>query len=137
MGRVILANAFSLNMLQLSLYDTALVKVRRIDAEEFIRLTEMADDCAIGHESTVKLVELITGKKTKVPCSRKQIKLNTGDYLIVIMLSFRPEEGKVYTIDELNELYETGRISFYIVTLTDKIEYPIVVSEKLNAVVVH
>lgn len=114
--RVFLVNAFSPSMLDLQANKTKIVSIRRITLGEFIehvKAHKKTIQCAIGHQSTAKLVEELTGEK--LLCERKQIQLQDGDIALVITLSFRPEEGKVYDLSELRRLYAAGKIVFYMV----------------------
>ena len=116
-NKIYLANAFSLNMLDLYQPETyTILKVTKGTLQWFKKIINdlsLIIDCAIGHPSTAKLVETLTG--IKLNCERKPITLNEGDGVIVIQLGFRPEEGKVYTYDELIQLLNQGKISFYYV----------------------
>jgi len=118
-GRVYLANAFSLSMIPLGANEAAEICVRRINEFDLTAQVEMALeegrlDCAVGHESTVRILWGLTGVGPKaLNCQRKMIQLRPGDTLLVVQLSFRPPEGKVYTYEELKQLMEQGRIAFY------------------------
>jgi hypothetical protein len=119
MGRVYLANAFSPSMLPLAEGQAATVCVKRVDpdyAGEYLQAEiDLGNlDCAIGHPSTAKLAEellVLQGLK----CERKMIQLSPGDTLVVLSLTFRPPEGKVYTYTELYELYKQGKIAVWLV----------------------
>ena len=118
-GRVILANAFSLNMLPLAEGQAAEICVKRIDLDDARRLVDAAAytgrlECAIGHASTAKLAEELLDT-IALGCERKMIQLQPGDTLIALTLSFRPPEGKVYSCEELVELLEQGKLGFYAV----------------------
>lgn len=116
-GGVYLANAFSLNMLPLSEGQAAEICVKRVDTEWASEYLQAAIDmgrldCAIGHQSTARLAEellVLQGLK----CERNQIRLQPGDTLVVLSLTFRPPEGKVYTYSELYELYRQGKIAIW------------------------
>lgn len=66
---------------------------------------------AVGHQSTADLLSELTG--VKVPCERKEVKLHPSDRGVIITLSFRPEEGRVYSLEELLEFLREKKIKFY------------------------
>ena len=118
-GRVYLANAFSPSMLPLSEGQAVEVCIKRVDpdyASEYLQaeMDRCNLDCAIGHESTARLAEellVLQGLK----CERKQIQLRPGDTLVVLSLTFRPPEGKIYSYSELMEFYQQGKIAVWLV----------------------
>jgi hypothetical protein len=69
---------------------------------------------AIGHEGTARLLSQILGHE--VPFDRKQISLSRFDCGLIITLSFRPEEGKIYSYEELMELFAENKIVLYLFT---------------------
>ena len=114
MGRVYLANAFSPSMLPISRGEAAQLCVARLDLADAIRVAAgMLDmlDCAIGHESTAALAEQLL--RTRLSCRRKMIQLQPGDTVLVISLTFRPPEGKIYSLAELQALLDQGRIGIW------------------------
>ena len=117
-GRVYLANAFSLSMLLLKQGEAAQVCVKRIGVEDAKRIIEDAMrsgifECAIGHASTAQLAADLLDMA--LLCGRTQITMKPGDTIIALTLTFRPPEGKVYSYDELMRLYGEGKIAFYAV----------------------
>ena len=106
---VYVSNAFALGMIA----QREVVEVERIDLEKLGEELQQQQNviCAIGHPSTAKLLNSLLN--TQYNCERKQINLQKGDILYTIVLSFRPPEGKVYSTEELMQLYEQGKISFY------------------------
>ncbi|MCE4629781.1 MAG: DUF1874 domain-containing protein [Desulfurococcales archaeon] len=121
MGRVVLANAISPSMFLSRPNESVWIVMRQVTVTEASKLAVMADDCAIGHPGTVELVKKLFN--VSIPCERKTIKLGVGDELLIITLNFRPPEGKVYSYDELLELYSQGKISFYHVKVDSKAYY--------------
>ena len=121
--RVYLGNAFSLNMLPLSPGEGAQVCIEKLELSEwqmyvmetlkYAAEESVEFECVIGHPSTAKLAEELVGRELK--CGRKAIQLQPGDTLYAVTLAFRPEEGRVYSYDELLELYKQGKISFWAV----------------------
>lgn len=127
-GRVILANAFSLNMLDMK-GGYAELCVHEYDAEAWLEelsyhLRTVGVECVIGHKSTARLVErmleMVDQSYDEPPgfglyCQRKQVQLEPGDLIYVIQLAFRPEEGRIYDYGEIVQLLREDRIGFYAV----------------------
>jgi len=100
MGRLFLANAFALSMLSA---DTATIAVQAISldsARELLASREFIN--AVGHQSTAELLSQLLG--IPIAANRIEIKLESGDELIVFQLMIRPPEGKIYTKGELEML---------------------------------
>jgi hypothetical protein len=66
---------------------------------------------AIGHEGTAKLLSQILDHE--VPFDRKQISLSKSESGLIITLAFRPEEGRIYSYEELMELFAENKIVLY------------------------
>ncbi|MCE4625840.1 MAG: YddF family protein [Desulfurococcales archaeon] len=114
MGRVYLANAFSPSMLPLSEGEAASLCVVRLSLADAVRMAERLLgelDCAIGHKSTAALAEQVL--RTHLSCQRKMIRLQPGDTVLIISLTFRPPEGKIYSLAELQALFDQGRIGVW------------------------
>jgi hypothetical protein len=83
MRKIYLANAFSLQMLDLSLaHEIKVTPLTDIDAIEFLSVNGW--ESAIGHEDTAKVVENYIN--LYVPYNRISISLKKGDILIVAQL---------------------------------------------------
>ena len=97
-GRVYIANAFSLNMIDppglFLVYEEKLEWIKEIIAGGF--------ESAVGHESTAKLLSQLLG--VNVPANRQEIKLKYGDKLIVFQLMQRLPEGKILDEEELKKI---------------------------------
>jgi len=113
MGKVYLANAFSLNMLSNFPADLTVVKIEK---EEFC--SEIQDGMkyeqfvnAIGHESTVNLVNKLCG--TNLQKNRVEVKMVEGDKALIIQPIQRLEEGKVLSDEEIMRMLKEGKIVFY------------------------
>jgi len=114
--RLVLASTFSPNMLPLKVGSLADITIERVDLEtarELVELNKGALYSVVGHESTARLMSELFG--IKVPVNRVTYKWKKGDIILVCTLSFRPPEGKVYTYHELKQLYEEGKIAFYVI----------------------
>jgi len=116
LGNVILANAFSLSMIPIVEGDEAKLKVRRISIQEAKELLANVFTSAIGHQSTAKLLTQLLG--VNVPVNRTEIKLERGQQLIVFQLLIRLQEGQVLSHEELEQLYQQGKVVFYVVQLS-------------------
>lgn len=103
-------NSFSPNMIS----KEATVSFAEITREEASAiLNRHGNDyfSAIGHEGTAKLASNLL--YSEIPTNRAQITLNKGDSGLIVTLSFRPEEGKVYDYVELCKLHDEGKIKIY------------------------
>ena len=69
---------------------------------------------AIGHEGTARLLSQILNHD--IPFDRKQISLSRFDCGLIITLAFRPEEGRVYSYEELMQLFAENKIVLYFFT---------------------
>ena len=65
---------------------------------------------AIGHESTVSLVNSLCNTNLKV--NRIAIKAKPGDQIYVFTVMVRLEEGKILSTQEIQQMYEQGKIKF-------------------------
>ena len=70
---------------------------------------------AIGHEGTAAIISELCGFPISV--NRVAITLQPGDVLLVFQLLTRLPEGKVLTAQEVQQLVEQGKVSFF------KVEY--------------
>lgn len=112
-----MVNAFSLNMITKF---PMTITIDKIDKEEFclkleLRLEEGELVNAIGHDSTVKLINALCG--TKLEKNRIEVKMQEGDIALVVMVSQRLEEGKVLSQEEIMTMLSEGKIVFYEVML--------------------
>ncbi len=108
-----LLNAFSINMLAGS---KAIVEFRRIDLEEAKDLLKRGFRSYISHPSTAKVLSELLG--IEIRHTRENIKLKGGDWALVFQLGVRPREGEVFGEEELKEIVESGRFSFYLVKVS-------------------
>jgi len=117
MGQLILANAFSLNMLGANLPPQGLtIRVRPISLEEVKEVLKSTSfTSAIGHPSTADVLSKLLG--LEIPVNRIAISLSSEDRLIVFQLAVRLPEGAILTADEVLALYQEGKASFVEVSL--------------------
>ena len=106
---VYISNAFALGMIA----QREVVEIERISLEKLREELEQQQNvkCVIGHPATAQLLNTLLNAQYN--CFRTQIALEKNDVLYAIVLAFRPEEGKVYSFEELQQLYQEGKISFY------------------------
>ncbi|MGB9638278.1 MAG: STIV orfB116 family protein [bacterium] len=110
MKKIIITNAFSINMLK----GDRLVSFKKIDlekAKELIKKWEVIS--AVGHTSTMDLINKLLGLNLKT--NRIEVKLDDDTFLLVFQLGVRLEEGKVLDEKEVEELWNKGLISIWLV----------------------
>ncbi len=108
-----LLNAFSINMLAGS---KVIVEFKRIDLEEAKDLLKRGFRSYISHPSTAKVLSELLG--IEIRHTRENIKLKGGDWAIVFQIGVRPKEGEVFGEEELREIVEGGRFSFFLVKVS-------------------
>ena len=117
MPKLYLVNAFSPSMIPTAVGKEVELTLKRIDlttARRMIARRRKANiDCAIGHSSTAFLAGVLLGINPK-SCSRKMIALARGDKALILTLTFRPPEGKVYTYKEMVKLYKAGKVGLWV-----------------------
>ncbi|MEZ8220811.1 protein of unknown function (DUF1874) [Candidatus Fervidibacteria bacterium JGI MDM2 JNZ-1-D12] len=95
---VYLSNAFSLGMLK----GDGVLRVQQIPLEEAVKILSSGFTSAVGHQSTAKVIEELTG--IPIPVNRIAITLQKGDTLVVFQLLTRLPEGAVLTTEEIEKL---------------------------------
>ena len=111
-----IGNAISLSMFNFSYSNEVIVKIKKIEREEFCR--QISDPNAvngIGHQGTVDLINQLCSLNLKV--NRIMLKVENGDELYIINILERLQEGKVLTLQELQNMLNNGKIGFYKITL--------------------
>ena len=96
--RIVLSNAFSVNMLK----HDALLFFGQIDLETVKTLVQDRFYSVIGHQSTADLLSAKLGVEIKL--NRENYKKEKGDAIIVCLPNKRLEEGKVLSLEELNQI---------------------------------
>jgi hypothetical protein len=97
--RVVVANAFSLSMLE----PPATVRVEGLttaQARALLRRGEFIS--AVGHAATAEVLSTLL--EVQVPMNRVSVSLRKGDILVVFQLLSRLEEGKILTVEEMQAL---------------------------------
>ena len=103
-----LANAFSSSMLTLLPLD---VEFSPVNEQEFCEEVVNGNPVnAIGHQSTVDLVNQLCGSSLKM--NRVNITVDIGDEIYIVMLTTRLEEGKVLNKEEVTKMYQEGKVKF-------------------------
>lgn len=114
MPKIYTSGSFSLNMLGA---DECILRVRRItkeEATEILRCNEFTS--AVGHASTAAVMSQLLG--VEIPFNRVEVRLEKGDKVVVFQLMRRVEEGKVLTVEEL----ENFPTALFLVEVVDVVE---------------
>ena len=98
MARLVLSNAFSVNMLK----HDALLFFGQIDLETAKTLAHDGFYSIIGHQSTADLLSAKLDVEIKL--NRENYKKEKNDAIIVCLPSKRLEEGKVLSLEELEQI---------------------------------
>jgi hypothetical protein len=114
-----LTNAFSIQMIMnLLRYDKdVIVQFRLLEYEEVKEMLLTREFVnAIGHQGTVDFLNRLFGLNLSV--ERKQITVNHGDVIIIVMpVAGRLPPGTELTAEKMMELYEQGLVRFIKVTI--------------------
>jgi len=106
-----LTNTFTLGMLENAQGVFSYKRISLDEAREKVKNNGYIS--AVGHQATAQLMSILLG--VDVPYNRIQIKTNAGDEILVCQILVRLEEGRVLTLDEMIDLYNQNKISFYLV----------------------
>ncbi|AEX84850.1 protein of unknown function (DUF1874)/CRISPR-associated protein (cas_TM1812) [Marinitoga piezophila KA3] len=96
--------------------ETGNFDIEKITKEKFYNflknaLNEQTLDSAIGHDSIKHFIK--EQFDLDIPLERKEIYFAPGEEAIVIKLEKRPEEGKIYTKEEMDYMEENNLIGYY------------------------
>jgi len=122
-GKIYLANAFSLSMVeQLLQRSPVTLRLERINTETVkFFLTSQSFISAIGHAATANALSKILG--INIPANRTTITMSEGDLLIVFQLSIgRLPPGKELTEEEIIKAYNEGKAYFVLVYSPETVE---------------
>jgi len=98
-----ITNGFSPSMLKIP----ADVEFKEVSKEEFCGAVNRGVN-AIGHAGTIDLVNNLCGIALSV--NRISITAAVGDEIYIIMLATRLEEGKVLKAEEIQRMYNEGKV---------------------------
>jgi len=123
-GKIYLANAFSLSMVEPLLQRPITLRFERISAETVkFFLTSQSFISAIGHPATANALSKLLG--INIPTNRTTITMSEGDLLIVFQLNIgRLPQGKELTEEEIIKAYNEGKAYFVLVYSPEIIEPP-------------
>lgn len=107
-----ISNAFSLSMLQTP---SGTIRFKQIGLEEVKTLLEHKFESAVGHQSTADLLSQLL--EVDIPMNRIQLKLGSGDILIIAQFLTRLPEGKILGFEEAKALYENGQLVFFLIKI--------------------
>ena len=91
----------------------ATFKLVRLGIEEAREWVKQGFTSAVGHPSTAQLLSNLLG--VEVSTNRVQVFLKPGDEALAIQFLVRFAEGHVADLQELQRLYEEGKIQFVLV----------------------
>ena len=100
---IYITNGFSPSMLKLP----ADVEFKEVSKDEFCGAASKGVN-AIGHTGTIDLINKLCG--TALSVNRISITATVGDEIYIIMLTTRLEEGKVLNADEIQCMYNEGKV---------------------------
>jgi len=78
--------------------------------EQARELVQEGFNSAVGHQSTCDVLETLLG--VEVPMNRVQYSQGVGDVALVFKLNGRPEEGKILSAQEIEQIgYAFGKLT--------------------------
>ena len=111
MGKILLANAFSLSMLP---FERSVLVVEQIDKQKALEILQRGFTSVIGHQATADFLSKLLG--INVPANRATITLDEETVLVVFQLMQRLPEGTVLSKKEIDEI----PYKFYLVRARQK-----------------
>lgn len=112
--KIIIANAFSINMLKDDIKLVKFIKLKDLKkVKDLFKDREIIN--AIGHKSTMNLVNKLLGLNLEP--NRIEVKLDNNEesFLLVFQVGIRLEEGRILEEKEVEELWEKGLISIWLI----------------------
>ena len=112
--RIVLANAFSIGMLETD----CSIRFKKVDLEDVRKFIVYAVKhgleikSIIGHESTAKILSELLNYNVAV--NREMYKMQKNDLLVVFQLKERLPEGKVLSKEELEKLVRENKVEFWL-----------------------
>jgi len=108
-GKVYLTNTFSLNMLKPKKGELDFEPIPFEEAKKILDTKEVVS--YISHQSTAQVLKELLQKE--IEFNRKNLVLEDGDTVLVFQIKKRPQEGQIFTEEELKEIIEKGLYSFW------------------------
>ena len=104
----VIGNAFSVNMLN----NDATISFRKISLDKVKEILQGNDfKSIVGHPATAQFLSELIG--VKIEANREMYKMNKDDVLIVAVIGVRLPEGKVLSKEEVETLYNEGKVVFW------------------------
>ncbi len=108
-GKVYLTNTFSLNMLKPKKGELDFEPIPFDEAKKILDTQEVVS--YISHQSTAQVLKELLQKE--IEFNRQNLVLEDGDAVLVFQIKKRPQEGQIFTEEELKEIIEKGLYSFW------------------------
>lgn len=116
---IALLNAISISMMP----NGGFITITPIDLAEARTLAQQAGvKSYIGHPATAQLVSTLLG--VNVPANREMFIAKEPTVALVVAILERLPEGKILSFDELMQLYDSGKIRFYLVNFNPMVSTP-------------
>jgi len=106
--RIVIANAFSVNMLATNDIKLRFRKISLDLAKEIVRNSNNNYLSVVGHEGTAILLSNLLG--VEIPVNRVNYVFNPTDTLLVFTIPFRLPEGKTLTYEEVKKVKDAINI---------------------------
>ncbi|MFH8120248.1 MAG: DUF1874 domain-containing protein, partial [Candidatus Aenigmatarchaeota archaeon] len=95
--------------------ETGLFRYRKVQLEEARQIVSKGFKSIVGHAATAELLAKLLNIEVNV--NRVQIKAVPGDQILVCQLLVRLEEGRILTLEEMEVMYQEGKIVFILVEI--------------------
>ncbi len=107
-----LLNTFSINMLS---GKSHIVEITEIEEEKALKILKDGFISYISHASTAQVLKELLN--TEVEYRRQDLKLKSGDEVLVFQVLVRPKEGQVFNEEEMRKIIEEKEYAFYFVRI--------------------
>jgi len=106
--RVVVSNAFSVNMIATNAVTLRFRRITLDQAKEIVKSSGGNYLSVVGHEGTAILLSHILD--VEIPVNRTNYVLNPTDVLLVFTIPFRLPEGRVLTYEEVKKVKDAINI---------------------------